>query len=136
MQSSVTDDRRKNFRDIKPEYENYAKTPDERYNLSSGVSVIYLLFLFPNEFFKRYIVRQSLNDRTFAFTLFNRRSECVATCQYDFGGKGSVGNRKIRPVRQKCYGRGVEVGDCRRQRIHFRLVIAVRKGAVNFTLPP
>ena len=39
MQSSVTDDRRKDFRDTKPEYENYAKTPDERYNLSSGVSV-------------------------------------------------------------------------------------------------
>lgn len=57
MQSSVTDDRRKDFRDIKPEYENYAKTPDERYNLSSGGSVKYLLFLFPNEFFKRYIVR-------------------------------------------------------------------------------
>lgn len=57
MQSPVTDDRRKNFRDIKPEYENYAKPPDERYNLSSGVSVIYLLFLFPNGFFKRYIVR-------------------------------------------------------------------------------
>lgn len=57
MQLPVTDDRRKNFRDIKPEYENYAKTPDERYNLSSGVSVKYLLFLFPNEFFKRYIVR-------------------------------------------------------------------------------
>ena len=57
MQSPVTDDRRKNFRDIKPEYENYAKTPDERYNLSSGVSVIYLLFLFPNVCFKRYIVR-------------------------------------------------------------------------------
>ena len=57
MQSSVTDDRRKDFRDIKPEYENYAKTPDERLYLSSEVSVIYLLFLFPNEFFKRYIVR-------------------------------------------------------------------------------
>ena len=54
----------------------------------------------------------------------------------NFGGKGSVGNREIRPVRQKCYGRGVEVGDRRRQRIHFRLIIAVRKGAVNFTLPP
>ena len=57
MRSSVTDDRRKDFRDIKPEYENYAKPPDERLYLSSGVSVIYLLFLFPNEFFKRYIVR-------------------------------------------------------------------------------
>lgn len=57
MQSPVTDDRRKNFRDIKPKYENYAKTPDERLYLSSGVSVKYLLFLFPNEFFKRYIVR-------------------------------------------------------------------------------
>lgn len=57
MQSPVTDDRRKNFRDIKPGYENYAKTPDERLYLSSGVSVKYLLFLFPNEFFKRYIVR-------------------------------------------------------------------------------
>lgn len=57
MQSPVTDDRRKNFRDIKPEYENYAKTPDERLYLSSGGSVKYLLFLFPNEFFKRYIVR-------------------------------------------------------------------------------
>lgn len=56
MQSSVTDDRRKDFRDIKPEYENYAKPPT-RDNLSSGVSVKYLLFLFPNEFFKRYIVR-------------------------------------------------------------------------------
>lgn len=57
MQSPVTDDWRKNFRDIKPEYENYAKTPDERLYLSSGVSVKYLLFLFPNGFFKRYIVR-------------------------------------------------------------------------------